>query len=296
MAALLAALPDLWYHRWVMGHWLRPESLELRHFGLGFMGLTLAQIVRVLLSGREFLFVAPLVLYGAWRQWRVRRNQFVLLSCWLALVVLVHLPYEALRLRDLLSIFPVLCWWAGYGASGLWPQVWRLLQKVLPLRGSQYVQGFSYAMLLAGLLLVRSWPTLSMAKASDIDAFGHLNAYQRAGFARIGHDTEPNALIGASLNSGAVELHGGRATFRPAVWQQEETYTFLDHVLADGHPIYLLQDGLEMRAPLTAARQRYTLQWVGRYDIPFYHSGGGSSGGLVSLWRLRPSAVARRIQ
>jgi hypothetical protein len=296
IVALLAALPDLWYHRWVMGHWLTPESLELRHFGWGYVGATLAQMVRELLSAREFLLVAPLVLYGAWRLWRERRKQFVLLGSWLVSVLVVHLPYEALRLRDLLSIFPVLCWWAGYGASELWPLVQPQLQRLSPLRVSEYARGFFAAMLLAGLLLLRSEPTLSLATASDIDSFGHLNAFQRVGFARIGQDTEPNALIGASLNSGAVELHGGRATFRPAVWQSQELYTFLDHVLAEGWPVYFLQDGLEMRAALAAARQHYTLQWVGRYDIPFYHYGGGSSGGRVTLWRLDPGAVARRTQ
>jgi hypothetical protein len=133
-----------------------------------------------------------------------------------------------------------------------------------------------------------------LARASDVDSFGHLNGYQRAGFASIGQDTEPTALIGASLNSGAVELHAQRTTFRPAVWQLDEMYDFVDHALAEGQPLYLLLDGLEMRAPLAAARQRYSLELVGRYDIPFYHTGGGSSGGLVPLYRLCPTTVSRR--
>jgi len=296
LAALLAALPDLAYHRWVMGHWLRPESLELRHFGWGFMGRTLLQMVLELLSAREFLYVAPLTVYGALQQWRLRREQFVLLGSWVAAILLVHLPYEALRLRDLLSIFPVLCWWTGYGAARLWAVTESVLRRARVLQRSEFLRGLAYGALLVALLLGRAGKTLSLALASDIDTFGHLNAYQRAAFGRIGRDTEPQALIGASLNSGAVELHSGRAAFRPSVWQPDELYAFVDHMLVQGRAVYLLQDGLDMRPTLLAARERYTLQWVGRYDIPFYYTGGGSSGGLVSLWRLNPSIAARRPQ
>jgi len=296
ISALLAALPDLLYHRWVMGNWLRPESLELRHFGWGFVGMMFSRMARDLVSAREFLYLAPMVVYGAWRQWQCQREKSVLLGSWMVAVVVVHLPYEALRLRDLLSIFPVLCWWAAFGMVGLWPSVRRLLQRVQALRNSQYVKGFCYGMVVTGLLLLRSRQILLLARASDIDAFGHLNGYQRAGFALIGQDTDPAGLIGASLNSGSIELHGERTTFRPAVWSRDEMYTFVDHMLAQGQSVYLLQDGLEMRAPLAAARARYDLQLLGRYDIPFYHTGGGSSGALVPLYRLYPSTVAGRAQ
>ena len=296
ITALLAVLPDLWYHRWVMGNWLRPESLELRHFGMGFVVKTLWQLAQDLLSAREFLYSAPLVVYGAWRQWQDQRDKFVLLCSWLAALVLVHLPYEALRLRDLLSIFPVLCWWAGFGAVGLWQHVKRLLQQVQALPDREYVRGFCYAMIVAGLLLLRSGQTLSLAQASDINAFGHLNGNQRDGFARIGLDTEPTGLIGASLNSGPIELHSQRTAFRPAVWRAEDMYTFVDFMLGQGQPVYLLQDGLEMEAPLAAARERYQVRLVGRYDIPFYHTGGGSTGELVPLYRMYPTDATRRAQ
>jgi hypothetical protein len=141
---------------------------------------------------------------------------------------------------------------------------------------------------LALLLLLRTRTTLELVRASDFDAFGYLNAFQRAGFAQIGQGTEATALVGASLNSGAVELHGKRTAFRPAVWRSDELYTFADDALARGVPLYLLEDGLEMAGPLTAARQRYELQLVGRYDIPFYHTGGGSAGGRVALYRVEP--------
>jgi hypothetical protein len=266
-----------------MGAWLRPESLELRHFSLAFMGPMLGRALRDLLAAREFLYVAPLVAYGCWQQWRADRVRWALLCMWVAAILLVHLPYEALRLRDLLSIFPVLCLWAGEGVVGLW-------HGFAPRReragARPFLTGLALAWLLAALLWLRTGRTLALARATDFDAFGHLNANQRAGFTQIGRDTEPQAVIGASLNSGSLELHSGRTAFRPAVWRTGELYAFVDDALGRGVPLYLLEDGLEMGPPMAAARQRYELWLVGRYDIPFYHTGGGSTGGRVALYRV----------
>jgi len=289
--ALLFIVPDLLYHQWVMGHWLRPESLELRHFSLAFMGQTALRMARELFTTREFLYVSPFVLYGLLRQWREERASFGLLSSWAAAVLLIHLPYEALRLRDLLSLFPVLCLWAGCGVVALWRWIGTHWQRQDTTR---YLAGVAYAWLLAGLLLLRTRSTLELPRAPDFDAFGHLNAFQRAGFVQIGRDTEEAALIGASLNSGAVELHSKRTTFRPAVWRADELYTFADDALSRGMPLYLLEDGLEMAAPIAAARQRYQLQLVGLYDIPFYHTGGGSTGARIPLYRLEQKTDQRR--
>jgi hypothetical protein len=280
----LAALPDLFYHQWVMGHWLRPESLELRHFSWAFVGRMAWLVVRDLLQPREFLYVGPLVLYGAWRQARQSIRYFRMLGIWLLAVLAIHLPYEALRLRDLLSVFPALCFWAGYGVADLWGR----LRRWLLTRGKPaFLPGLAFAGALALLLLARTGFALQLPRAPDFDAFGHLNAFQRAGFTRIGQDTEEAALIGASLNSGSVELHSGRPAFRPALWSPQELYTFADDALGRGEPVYLLEDGLEMAAPVAAARQHYDLQLVGRYDIPFYHTGGGSTGGRFPLYRLQ---------
>ena len=280
---LLLGLPDLLYHRWVMGAWLRPESLELRHFSLAFMGPMLGRVLRDLLAAREFLYVAPLVAYGCWRQWRADRVRWAVLCTWVGAILLVHLPYEALRLRDLLSIFPVLCLWASEGLVGLWHSLAPRWERA---GARPFLTGLALAWLLAALLWLRTGRTLALARATDFDAFGHLNAKQRAGFLQIGRDTEPQAVIGASLNSGALELHSGRAAFRPAVWRTGELYTFVDDALGRGVPLYLLEDGLEMGPPVAAARQRYELRLVGRYDIPFYHTGGGSTGGRVALYRV----------
>jgi 4-amino-4-deoxy-L-arabinose transferase-like glycosyltransferase len=284
-AAWLVAVPDLLYHQWVMGHWLRPESLELRHFSLRFMAPMAWRMLRDLLAGKELLYATPFMLWGLARQWHERPTHFVLLSSWALAVLTVHLPYEALRLRDLLSIFPVLCFWTGYGVLDLWR---RLRSRARWAGVPPLLRSLGFGLLLLALFLLRSRSTLEVARAVDIDAFGHLNAFQRAGFAQIGQDTEESAWIGATLNSGAVELHSGRIAFRPAVWRSDELYTFVDHAIAQGVPIYLLEDGLEMAGPVSAAQQRYRLQQVGRYDIPFYHTGGGSTGGRVPLYRIRP--------
>jgi len=290
IGALLFAVPDLLYHQWVMGYWLRPESLELRHFSLAFAGQTGWRMIRALFTKREFLYLSPFMLYGLWHQWRKERTTFALLSSWVTAVLLVHLPYEALRLRDLLSLFPALCLWTGDGVIGIWHLLEQRLTEAAAGQGqntTRYLAAFAYAWLITALLLLRTRSTLELSRAPDFDAFGHLNAFQRAGFEQIRHDTEDTALIGASLNSGSVELHSKRTTFRPAVWRADELYTFADDTLSRGIPLYLLEDGLEMAAPVAAARQRYQLQLVGRYDIPFYHTGGGSTGGRIALYRLQ---------
>jgi len=284
LAAALLALPDLLYHQWVMGHWLRPESLELRHFSWAFVGPMAWLLVRDLLQPREFLYLGPLVLYGAWRQARRNCRAFGALATSLLAVLAIHLPYEALRLRDLLSIFPLLCFWAGYGVADLWGRLqrWRRTR-----RQPAFLPGLAFGAVLAVLLLARTGFALQLPRAPDFDAFGHLNGFQRAGFARIGQDTEDTALIGVSLNSGSVELHSGRMAFRPALWSPQELYAFADDALQHGEPVYLLEDGLDMSASVATARQRYDLQLIGRYDIPFYHTGGGSTGGRFPLYRLQ---------
>jgi len=276
VGALLFGIPDLLYHQWIMGSPLRPESLELRHFSLAFMGRMAVQTLRDLLSAREFLFLSPFVLWGMVCQWHKARVHFGLLASWAIAVLLIHLPYEALRLRDLLSLFPVLCLWAGYGVMELWHRL-----------ALQYPHAFVCAACLIALLWLRTGTTLALPGASDFDAFGHLNRFQRAGFAEIEESTAEGAWIGASLNSGPLELHSKRTAFRPAVWRKDEFYTFVDDALAQGTPLYLLEDGLEMAAPIAAVQERYEVQLVGLYDIPFYHTGGGSVGGRVSLYRLR---------
>ena len=281
--ALLFAVPDLLYHQWVMGDWLRPESLELRHFALQFMLPMAKRALGDLLAAREFLYVAPLVAYGAVWHYRQDRRTWAALVAWAVGVLLIHLPYEALRLRDLLSLFPVLCLWAGYGVAGLWQviQAWQVR-----LRAPWFMSGLVSMWILAGLLWLRTGRTLGLVCAPDLNAFGRLNAYQRAGFARIAENVPEAAWIGSSLNSGALELHSRLAAFRPAVWQKAELYTFLDRALSRGVPLYFLEDGLDMYRPLEAVRQRYEVWFAGLYDVPFYHTAGGSTGGMVRLYRV----------
>ena len=283
-ASLLVALPDLVYHRWVMGHWLRPESLELRHFALQFVLPMAARMLREVLARNEFWYVSPFIVYGLWRQWREDSVGFGALATCLAAVLVIHLPYEALRLRDLLSLYPVLCFWAGYGivAVGRRVQEARQDQRLPP-----FLRSFGYAILVVALLAVRTRSTWALAGVSDFDTFGYLNPFQRAGFAQIGQDTEATALIGASLNSGSIELHAERVAFRPAVWRAQELCIFVDDALSRRVPLYLLDDGLAMSSALAAARHRYNVELIGYYDIPYYHTGGGSAGGRVALYRIQ---------
>jgi len=281
--ALVFAVPDLLYHQWVMGNWLQPESLELRHFALRFMLPMAGRVLGDLLAAREFLYVAPIVVYGAVWAHSLDRRAWAALTAWVIGVLLIHLPYEALRLRDLLSLFPALCLWAGFGVARLWQRVrgWQA-----QLRAPAFIAGLISLWVLAGLLWLRTGSTLKLISVPDLNAFGRLNANQRAGFDRIAEDVPAGAWIGCSLNSGSIELHGQRTAFRPAVWQTPELYAFFDRALSQGVSLYVLDDALEMSEPLEAVRRRYHV-WVGSmYDIPFYHTAGGSSGEMVRIYRV----------
>ena len=107
--------------------------------------------------------------------------------------------------------------------------------------------------------------------------------------------TEPQAIVACSLNSGAVELYGGRQTVRPgralqpgASWTSDQWLTFAAAVQADGRPLYVLMDSPEMDAPLAELRLHYRLEQAGELDVPVYYLGGGSANLTVPLWRVLP--------
>jgi len=291
LSALLIALPDLAYHQRVMGQWLRPESLELRHFALSFVGPMARRLLADLLARWEFLYLAPLLLVGLWRHWREDSAHAALLAGALLGLLAIHLPYEALRLRDLLPVFPLLCFWTANGV----PAVWEAMAKSRHwVQRQSFLNGLSFATVLSLLLWLRSGYTLSLAGANDFDGFGYLNASQRASFGRIGVDTPASAWIGASLNSGPIDIYAQRTTFRPEVWTSDELLSFLGHAQGLGRPIYLMDDGLEMALPLRLAAEHYELQLVSEYDLPYYYVGGGSLDTMVPLYLLLPRHPQRR--
>jgi len=129
LAALFVALPDLWYHHVVFGNWLTPESTELNLFSIASVGDTIAGLNANLLAAREFGWLVPFIVYGAYRLARDKRVEFVALAIWVLVLLGFHLLYPALRPRDLLSEFPPLVVVIAYGIvalmAGLWHEVSR---------------------------------------------------------------------------------------------------------------------------------------------------------------------------
>ena len=102
-------------------------------------------------------------------------------------------------------------------------------------------------------------------------------------------------MIAGSLNSGAVELYAGRLTARPGgvlqpgqAWTEAEWLVFVEALLDQGRPIYLLMDGVEMEAPLEAVKRVYRVEHVADLDLPYYVRGGGSQNLSVPLYRIVP--------
>ena len=126
VAALLAALPVLWYHQVAFGSPFTVGSAELPLLGADNVRQTLPAVLRELLDLREFLLLLPFLIWGALAGWRDFRRVSLVLLTWLLVIGLFHLSYSALRARDLLSVFPVLALWAGMGIADAMcsAQVW----------------------------------------------------------------------------------------------------------------------------------------------------------------------------
>jgi hypothetical protein len=99
----------------------------------------------------------PFLIFGAYRLGREKRVVFIALALWFLIVVAFHLPYPALRPRDLLSDFVPLVIIAAYGLVAF-VQILR--------RASQSSQQFFAALGLIvtlWLLLIRMWHVVPLA-------------------------------------------------------------------------------------------------------------------------------------
>jgi hypothetical protein len=285
-AALLVALPDLLYHRAVFGGWLHTESTEW----FLISGRNVARSAFALLEGgvlrpEELGYLVPLLAVGAWRLWRRQRAALAVVGSGAVAVLAFHLFYEALRPRDLIPLFPVayLCVAAGLWALWRWAARQRTLLAALCLLAS------------AVLLGARSWETLAAPWRDDVITFGHVRAAQRAAFEDLRALTPADAVIGSMLNGGAIELHAGRGAVHPAPWREEELAVWVDALLAEGRPFYVLDDGEEMGPVLrTLVRWRlegrYRLREVKTLNLPYFALGGGNLPRTAVLYRVEPGA------
>jgi len=268
-AALLVALPDLIYHARVFGAPWVTEShewalLSWRHVG---------PAVRALLKDgwlrrNEWGYLLPLIAYGAWRQGRSPAERPAVAMLWAGLVpvMVFHLCYSALRLRDLLPLFPWAALWAARGASAIWhgsTSAPRQLRKRAAL-----------ACALSLALMARSGETLGLPWAEQVQVFGHITAAQRAAYTALAEALPANAVVATGLNSGAVARYSGAPTFRPASWTAEEFARFARALETAGYRLYILDDGEEMA--LWGYTQPFDAQAqpLGAFEIPTFGLGG----------------------
>jgi hypothetical protein len=199
-------------------------------------------------------------------------------------VIVFHLWYPFVRLRDLLSIYPPLAALCALGGAVMVLGSWR--------RGT--VARLVVIIALFALTLVRLNPVWTLNEGGFF-TFGYLRPEQRRAFESIAALTEPEAVVACSLNSGAVELYGKRQTARPGTvlqpglgWSRDEWLKFAAALRDQRRPLYVLMDSPEMDDPLAALQEHYAVTRVADLDVPVYYLGGGSRNLTVPLYRVAP--------
>jgi hypothetical protein len=283
VAALLAAAPSLWYHAVVFGSpWRLASYNELSLFALDNLIPVGRGILLELLRTNEFGYLIPFLWLGCWFTWRHERRLWLFGLVWVASLTLLQLPYAPLRLRGVLSILPVLAAWSALGVV-VWWQHWRRLEIK-----SRLVQAGLLALPIL-LLLLRMRLTLLLPLGREISTFGYLDMAMRQKLTSLTTIVPPDGVVGASLNSGAVELYAQRLTVRPAYWSEEEWAHFAQALAQAERPLYLLIDGSEMTDPLIWAQAYGQPEIVWRATLPYFSPDGVGAAHNVELWLIRPA-------
>jgi hypothetical protein len=246
--------------------------LSARYIGRSFWSI----LQQGLLRREETGYLLPLILYGAWRLWRSRRRVASVLLSGILAVFLFHLFYAALRPRDLIAILPVIYFCGAYGLVMLWRWAQRR-RTALAALVVVVCTVFSFA---------RSYRTLALPWRADAITFGHVRAGQLAGFQRLRQLMEEDAVVGSMLNSGAIELHAGRAAVHPTPWTDQELYRWVEALSAQNRPFYVLDDGEEMAGVLTLLERRYRVRPVATLGLPYFAIGGGNLPRNARLYRI----------
>jgi hypothetical protein len=294
-AALVAALPDIIYRWRVFGGPFSTETTELPLMGLQHIVPVAWQMLRDALAAGEWGYLFPLALYGAYRLAREQWREALVLSSAFFAVLLVHLTYHSLRLRDLISLFPLLDLAVAYGAVALVRLTWRITRRqpagLNPARplgpsrllGAALLPVVTVAWVILSLALAR-WAMLDNLWKSGWASFGYMRTEHRAAFDRIAEVTPPDAIIGASLNAGAVMLYTGRDAIRPYdSWTAGEWTLFLDAMQAAGRPIYLLDDGGLMADFIAAESSQHALTPIEELPVPLFYTRDRETGWLYRL-------------
>jgi hypothetical protein len=284
-ASLVAALPDIVYRWRVFGGPFATETTELPLMGLQHIGPVAWQMLRDALVSGEWGYLFPLAVYGGYRLVRQRPCQSLVLGSALAAVLLVHLTYHSLRLRDLISLFPLVDLATAYGAVMLVQRAWTFVRKPEASRrlGASFLSVSVVAWVILSLSLSR-WAMIDNLWKPGWASFGYMHADNRAAFDRLAQLTEPEAVIGASLNAGAVMMYTGRDAIRPYdSWTEDKWALFLDAMRNRGRPVYLLDDGGLMAEFIEQEQARHRLTPIEELRVPLFYTRDRETGWLYRL-------------
>lgn len=289
-AALIAALPMLIYHQVAFGNPLATGSEELSNFSLTLAPQTLLRTLGELNWYREFGLLTPFMLIGAIVLWNEHRPAMLVLLTLIFVLFGFHILYAYLRLRDILFLFPIFYLFAAHGIvkAFLWLAD---LAKAAPaqISGQQSailnrLVTITFLFAASFMIVLRSMETLALPVTRGFATFGYLVKEQRTSFDALAAMTPANAVIGTSLNSGAIDLHSNRDTFRPATWTPDELTRFIDLLHREGRPVFLVNDSDALRDALATVQARYSVRDAGQIDVPYYDTiGGGSSNRRVEV-------------
>jgi hypothetical protein len=282
-AALVAALPDIIYRWRVFGGPFATETTELPLMSVQHIGPVAWQMLRDTLVAGEWGYLFPLALYGGYRLARDRRREAIILGSALAAVLFVHLTYRSLRLRDLLSLFPLLDLAVAYGAVALVRHVRSITQDQMAQLGATLLSAGAVAWIVLSLALAR-WAMIDNLWKQGWASFGYMRPEHRAAFDRLADLTPPEAIIGVSLNAGAVMMYTSRDAIRPYdSWTDDEWDTFLSAMQINRRPVYLLDDGGLMDQFIEQERTRHRLTPIGELHIPLFYTQDRETGWLYRL-------------
>jgi len=278
ITAFLIAFPDLWYHQIYLGNWLTPESEELALFSVNAILPTLGAIGQSALIGAEFGWLVLFVLCGIIFFTRREKISSIALLLWLGAALAIHLPYPALRLRDLIPQFPLVAFYASYGIVVTIATLWKQQRAWATLAAALII------FLALQLNLARVWNTMPRVLQEARPRFGAMTRNQRASFDELARITPQNAIIGASLNSGAIDLYARRRAFRPTDWSSQELHEFLLVTQGKNYELYFLEDNASLARVLNDLRETYRVERVTSFDVPLF--GEGAIDNLGALWRI----------
>ena len=279
--ALLFSIPDVLYRTTTFDSPWATESAEWSLISWHNIRPTFAALLRDgWLRRNEFGYLVPVVVYGVWEQWRESDERQWAMIMWASFagVLLFHLCYSALRLRDLVAVFPWLGLWAGRGIVGLWRHAGR--------SPSQEAKRILVLLVILTALGARTAQTLAMPWSPRVWTFGYVSATERDGYTQLSDCLPVDAVLGTGLNSGAIERYTGHRTVRPSYWSDEELARFVRVLREAGQPLYLLDDGEEMELFLQRVQPTFSFHRIGEFTLPTFGLGGQDYVRQAVLYRL----------